>query len=1252
VSGRSFRAVRSALLIAVALVVLAAPAAQAAPKGVVGAFGAGDFGASSPRGVAVNETSGDVYAVDGDGDRILRYSSTGTLLSEIGAGGESSANGRFNNPNHVAVDQADGSLWVVDSLNLRVQRFDPLDAFGTHPFDRALGWDVIDGGGTDFEVCLAANTCKAGVAGTGDGQFGDIFNSFAGSAAVAPGGDVYVSDPSNHRVQRFDGATGAYEAQFGFGGPMFNPTLTAIAADANGILYVVDRGNDRVLRCHSTGGAPEGFACTAFASTEVNGKNVFSVAVDRDSGHVFVGVRPPVDGVFQDFEWPIQVLELEPDGDLVDRHLETSDVRSPVSEFELETTASVAVNSATDTIYLSLPGNAGDGVVVILGDPPGPPSATLDTTTGVTATSATFNGAVNPGGGPTGYRFEYRIGSARWTRVPAGDGALGSGATDVPVTETVTGLEPNTTYQVRLVANRTYGTDDVVTPVQTFTTDDAPPEIGATRASADDTTATLDARIDAQGSPTTYWFEYGTDTSYGQETPERDGGDGIDPVRRYETVTGLQPNTTYHFRAVAQNAAGTVEGPDRTFTTDATATPPSGRAYELVSPAGGVAEVRNASGALRPATPDGNHVCVVSPFAMAGAEPTGGTLADDVYCMHRSQSGWSTEWVSRPRGSIGVPITAAGSRFRLMTPDGSRVLFSTQFKGLVPGRPVVQGDEGFDGYLRSGGATTWVTPSTVDPFEDRPPLAASDDLEHIVFTDDGRVHEWTAGGARVVSVDEGGTPQDGVVNVDGGGVFDSGTHAVPGTISRDGSRIFFQSSAALTSEDTNTVPDIYMRENGTTTRLLSPRSGAGPHVEAVEFAGASADGDVVYLRTHAALTADAITGAALYRYDVSSEDIELVEDGIERSLGVSGDGSTVVFAGTNVLSGSDGLSLYAADEDGTVRIGPLAADDVPFFSGENLVGAPDHAQRGLRIRDDGDVIVYNAEADTPGTVGVYRWTEDGGLEVVSADRDGTKVAAIVGTPYPLAAPGLKTSTGRGMTDDGESVFFETEEALDTRDVNSAVDVYEWRDGRTRLVSPGREGDANARYLDNSADGGTVFFTTYERILPRQDINHARDLYAARRGGGFPEPPASTIGDPPAVPPGGSEPPRAPQSEGEGDQVDDPRPTLAVARPKAAALRAAARSGRLPLRMTLTGGGRITVRATAVLGGKRQVVARGSRRVRRAGRTTATVTLRLSNAARRALRRRGRLRLRIEVVGSRAVDDAQLNVVLRNAKGGR
>jgi glucose/arabinose dehydrogenase len=82
-----------------------------------------------------------------------------------------------------------------------------------------------------------------------------------------------------------------------------------------------------------------------------------------------------------------------------------------------------------------------------------------------------------------------------------------------------------------------------------------------------DKAATLRAHGSAGGKPTTYWFEYGTTTSYGKSTPRRDGGTDTAQRNVSERITGLTPDTLYHYRACASNADGSGCAPPLTFRT-------------------------------------------------------------------------------------------------------------------------------------------------------------------------------------------------------------------------------------------------------------------------------------------------------------------------------------------------------------------------------------------------------------------------------------------------------------------------------------------------------------------------------------------------------------------------------------------------------------------------------------------------------------------------------------------------------------
>ena len=79
--------------------------------------------------------------------------------------------------------------------------------------------------------------------------------------------------------------------------------------------------------------------------------------------------------------------------------------------------------------------------------------------------------------------------------------------------------------------------------------------------------ATLRGDVTPNGYDTTYYFDIGPDTSYGDIAGLVSVGSGIDPVSVEEDVDDLECETTYHHRLVAFSDNGTEFGNDRVFTT-------------------------------------------------------------------------------------------------------------------------------------------------------------------------------------------------------------------------------------------------------------------------------------------------------------------------------------------------------------------------------------------------------------------------------------------------------------------------------------------------------------------------------------------------------------------------------------------------------------------------------------------------------------------------------------------------------------
>lgn len=81
------------------------------------------------------------------------------------------------------------------------------------------------------------------------------------------------------------------------------------------------------------------------------------------------------------------------------------------------------------------------------------------------------------------------------------------------------------------------------------------------------TSATVSGTVNPGGQATTWYVEYGTSTSYGSSTPSTNAGSGTATTSVSRSLASLAPGTTYHYRVVAVNGAGTARGADGIFTT-------------------------------------------------------------------------------------------------------------------------------------------------------------------------------------------------------------------------------------------------------------------------------------------------------------------------------------------------------------------------------------------------------------------------------------------------------------------------------------------------------------------------------------------------------------------------------------------------------------------------------------------------------------------------------------------------------------
>lgn len=223
---------------------------------------------------------------------------------------------------------------------------------------------------------------------------------------------------------------------------------------------------------------------------------------------------------------------------------------------------------------------------LILPGPPPPPTVTTGAVKSAGPSALTVEGTINPHGSATTYFVRFGVGSTNEARTP--DLSLGDGATDAPVTVTIPGLNPGTTYRYQLVARNSFG--ESAGPVREgATTGGAPPVVIASPNAATTQArdvgidqATLTGFVDGRGKPVDWWFEWGKGTSLATATPHRTlapDEPGAQPVRA--TLRGLAPRTRYRFRLVVEGQSGRAEGQSFDFVT---ARPPTAKRLDLINP--------------------------------------------------------------------------------------------------------------------------------------------------------------------------------------------------------------------------------------------------------------------------------------------------------------------------------------------------------------------------------------------------------------------------------------------------------------------------------------------------------------------------------------------------------------------------------------------------------------------------------------------------------------------------------------------
>jgi hypothetical protein len=274
----------------------------------------------------------------------------------------------------------------------------------------------------------------------------------------------------------------------------------------------------------------------------------------------------------------------------------------------------------------------------------------------------------------------------------------------------------------------------------------APPFVATGSASVTDTGATMEGRVNPQGSGIVdCHFDYGTTTQYGAVAPCVPAvlGIGSEEVPVNAETADLEPGSTYHFRLVAFGPGGSSEGIDQTFTTTGTSSCPNAAvrleqgidsvllpdcmALEQVSPAEKGNQLARFPG---PISADGKRLVFNSFATLDPGVPNYDGLGGDFFLATRGGSSWVTQGANLPYGSAGGVLASPQVSF---SPD------------LLHWLQVVQDSESRFAFLRAEPSRSFevLSPRLKDPIHpssSAPPpffLGASTDQSHIYFKPDG-----------------------------------------------------------------------------------------------------------------------------------------------------------------------------------------------------------------------------------------------------------------------------------------------------------------------------------------------------------------------------------------------------------------------------------------------------------------------------------------------------------------------------------
>ena len=228
---------------------------------------------------------------------------------------------------------------------------------------------------------------------------------------------------------------------------------------------------------------------------------------------------------------------------------------------------SAAVSNLTPgwTYHFCLAASNSDGATVG-GDQnfttPFPPAVTTLAASNISITGATLNGTVNPNGLSATAWFQWGTNTNYGNLTFATN--LSATNASLPVSIAISNLTPGQTYHFQLGSSNGAGVS-LSSDTNFATLPPVPPNVATAPPGISALAVTFNGMVNPNGMPATVWFQWGTDTNYGNVTAATNLPGTNATLGVSIAVSIPKPDLTYHFRLAASNSAGLVTGGDLMF---------------------------------------------------------------------------------------------------------------------------------------------------------------------------------------------------------------------------------------------------------------------------------------------------------------------------------------------------------------------------------------------------------------------------------------------------------------------------------------------------------------------------------------------------------------------------------------------------------------------------------------------------------------------------------------------------------------